>query len=65
MKQIQSENEELQLPKTLVEGLVKSYFDKASRQQGAAITRMGAGMFQAEILKGLFDTTEVTQLDSA
>lgn len=65
LSQLESETDDVSLPRTLVDTLMRDYFDPLTRKQATGVTRVGAGLFQAEVLKGLFDTTGVTKMDGA
>lgn len=47
------------------EGLVYQYFDEASRNNGMAISREGAGKFQADILRDSFEVSSVKLVEGA
>lgn len=65
LSELEDETNDVSLPKTLVDTLMRDYFDPLTRKQASVVTRVGAGLFQAEVLKGLFDTTGVTKMDGA
>jgi len=65
LSELETDSNDVSLPQTLVDTLMRDYFDPITRKQASVVTRVGAGLFQAEVLKGLFDTTGVTKLDGA
>ncbi len=46
-------------PRGLAENLLQNYFSVETRKLAPAVTRVGAGVFQAEILKEFFDVTNI------
>ena len=52
-------------PKSTADGLIRTYFDETSLVKGDAVSRLGAGLFQSDILKGILDVSNANSISGA